>query len=259
MKPRWTGWTLSVGVLMALNANAAPPPGSDPFNSPLWSSMQRVVLGGGKVVFDDRVKVTLPERVEDGHFVPVSVDARDVGEVRELILFADYNPIPRALRYQPLHAQPRLSVAMRVNQATPIRAAALDDKGVWHVNGKWLDAPGGGCALPSQTRSTTDWNTLLGRVSGRVWREEDGVLRVRLGIMHPMDTGLVTSVARFNIEQVELSDASQRPLARLETDASLAENPLFTLHLNRTATTQLHASSVDNDGNHYRASLPLVP
>ena len=149
MKPRWTGLTLSVGLL-ALNAYAAPPPGSAPFNSPLWSSMQRVVLGGGQVVFDDRVKVSLPERVEDGHFVPVSVDAREVGTVRELILFADYNPIPRALRYQPLHAQPRLSVAMRVNQATPIRAAELDHKGGWHVNGKSLDAPGGGCAPPQK-------------------------------------------------------------------------------------------------------------
>ena len=29
-------------------------------------------------------------------------------------------------------------------------------------------------------RSTTDWNSLLGRVSSRAWRE-DGALRVRLG------------------------------------------------------------------------------
>ena len=41
-----------------------------------------------------------------------------------------------------------------------------------------------GCAgrlrAANQTRSTTDWNSLLGRVSGRAWRE-DGALRVRLG------------------------------------------------------------------------------
>ena len=46
--------------------------------------------------------------------------------------------------------------------------------------------------------------------------------------MHPMDTGLVSNVARFNIEQLDIRDADNRLLARLETDASLAENPLFT-------------------------------
>ncbi|WP_333584073.1 quinoprotein dehydrogenase-associated SoxYZ-like carrier [Rivihabitans pingtungensis] len=253
---QWLRLICLAALCSALPTWAAP--AGDPFNSPLWPNMHKLMLGGGKVVFDPKVKVTIPERVEDGHFVPVTVDARELGEVRELVLFADYNPIPRALRYQPLAAQPRLSVAMRVNQATPIRAAALDGKGVWHVSGQWLDAPGGGCALPSQTRSSTDWNSLLGRVSGRAWRE-DGALRVRLGVMHPMDTGLVSNVARFNIEQLDIRDADNRLLARLETDASLAENPLFTLHLRPTPTPLLRASSQDNDGNHYTATLPLAP
>ena len=51
------------------------------------------------------------------------------------------------------------------------------------------------------------------RVSGRAWRE-DGALRVRLGVMHPMDTGLVSNVARFNIEQLDIRDADNRLLAR---------------------------------------------
>ena len=61
------------------------------------------------------------------------------------------------------------------------------------------------------------------------------------------------------IEQLDIRDADNRLLARLETDASLAENPLFTLHLRPTSTPLLRASSQDNDGNHYTATLPLAP
>ena len=52
-------------------------------------------------------------------------------------------------------------------------------------------------------------------------------------------------------------DADNRLLARLETDASLAENPLFTLHL-RPTPRRCCASNQDNDGNHYTATLPLA-
>ena len=69
----------------------------------------------------------------------------------------------------------------------------------------------------------------------------------------------INNVARFNIEQLDIRDADNRLLARLETDASLAENPLFTLHLRPTPTPLLRASSQDNDGNHYTATLPLAP
>lgn len=62
-------------------------PAGDPFNSPLWPNMHKLMLGGGKVVFDPKVKVTIPERVEGGS-LPVTVDAREFGEVRELVLFA---------------------------------------------------------------------------------------------------------------------------------------------------------------------------
>ena len=46
--------------------------------------------------------------------------------------------------------------------------------------------------------------------------------------MHLMDTGLVpANVARFNIEQLDIRDADNRLLARLETDARW-RNPPFT-------------------------------
>ncbi len=59
-------------------------------------------------------------------------------------------------------------------------------------------------------------------------------------------------LAALNIEQLDIRDADNRLLARLETDASLAENPLFTLHLRPTPTPLLRASS-------QAADKPAIP
>lgn len=231
----------------------------DPLQSVMWDVMQRTVLAGQPAVFDERVRVSLPRQVEDGQRVPVSIDARALGEVKQLLLFADYNPLPLALRLTPGPlVQPRLSVAMRVNQATPVRAAAQTADGVWHVGGQRVDAPGGGCALPTPTRSTTDWAHELGRIYGRLWRE-DGALRTRVRVMHPMDTGLVDTLPRFHLQSLALHDATRQPLASLQLEPPLAENPLLTLYLADTVATPLQLSGQDSDGNLLHGRLGETP
>lgn len=232
---------------------------ADPLQSVMWDVMQRTVLAGEPAVFDDRVRVTLPRQVEDGQRVPVSIDARALGEVKQLLLFADYNPLPLALRLTPAAGvQARLSVAMRVNQATPVRAAAQTADGVWHVGGQLVDAPGGGCALPTPTRSTTDWGSELGKVYGRLWRE-NGALRTRIRVMHPMDTGLVDALPRFHLQTLALQDAAGQPLASLQLEPPLAENPLLTLYLADTVATPLRLSGQDSDGNLLHGQLGETP
>jgi sulfur-oxidizing protein SoxY len=244
-------------LLLPLLAHAASQ-ADDPLHSVMWDVMQRNVLHGAPAVFDDRVKVSLPRQVEDGQRVPVSADATALGQVQELLLFADYNPLPLALRMTPLRLQPMFSVAMRVNQATPVRVAARTADGVWHVGSQLVDAPGGGCALPTPTRNSTDWNTLLGRLYGRVW-QVDGQQRIRLRIMHPMDTGLVGNIARFHLETLRLSDANGRPLTELNLQAPLAENPLFTLQLAQPVPGPIQVSASDSDGNVYHGRLQEQP
>ncbi|WP_246211077.1 quinoprotein dehydrogenase-associated SoxYZ-like carrier [Vogesella oryzae] len=244
-------------ALLPLPALAASQ-GDDPLHSVMWEVMQHTVLQDAPAVFDQRVKVTLPQQVEDGQRVPVSVDASALGQVEELLLFADYNPLPLALRMTPLRLAPVLSVAIRVNQATPVRAAARTADGVWHVGGQRVDAPGGGCALPTPTRNSTDWSTLLGRLYGRVW-QQDGQQRIRLRIMHPMDTGLVGNIPAFYLEALQLADGAGQPLATLTLQAPLAENPLFTFRLPQALPGPLQVSARDSDGNFYHARLQALP
>jgi sulfur-oxidizing protein SoxY len=231
---------------------------ADPLNSVMWESLHSTVLKGEPVLFDESVKVNLPASVEDGQHVPVWVDASAVKDARELMVLADYNPIPHALTLELQQALPKLAVSIRVNQGTPVRAAVKDGKGVWHVAGRWLDAPGGGCALPTPTRSTTDWAHLLGKLSGRTWRESDGTLRLRFMIMHPMDTGFVDKLPRFNLERVVLADAQGQPLARIQMEASVSENPLLTLFFAQPAPGPWKVQAKDSDGNQYQSLIPVA-
>ncbi|SCK05256.1 quinoprotein dehydrogenase-associated SoxYZ-like carrier [Vogesella sp. LIG4] len=231
---------------------------NDPLHSVMWDVMQHTVLQDQPTVFDSRVVVSLPRQVEDGQRVPVSVDASALGQVEELLLFADYNPLPLALRFRIGSLRPTLAVAMRVNQATPVRAAARTADGVWHVGGQLVDAPGGGCALPTPTRNSTDWATLQGRLYGKLW-PQDGRLRARLRIMHPMDTGLVGNTPRFHLNTLQLADGNGAPLASLTLEPPLAESPLFTFELPADTPGPLRINAGDSDGNRYQALLRSLP
>ena len=63
-----------------------------------------------------------------------------------------------------------------------------------------MDATGGGCTLPGATRQNATWSTTLNQVESRVFPGFNGAgSRIRLRVMHPMDTGLVAGGERGKI------------------------------------------------------------
>lgn len=71
------------------------------------------------------------------------------------MVFAELNPIHKVLEMEPLRADARIGFRIKVQQATPVRAAALTDDGVWHVGGRVVEAAGGGCTAPSLGRQAS--------------------------------------------------------------------------------------------------------
>jgi sulfur-oxidizing protein SoxY len=144
------------GLALAMALSAAPAAADleatpDPLRSVMWDDMRAVILGGGAVVFDQRVRVTAPVSAEDALNVPVMVDASSLdaeSKVEEIVVFADMNPIPRILTYRPASAKPVIGLRLKLQQATPVRAAARTGDGVWHVGGVFVDAAGGGWGGP---------------------------------------------------------------------------------------------------------------
>ena len=246
-------------VILAAPAAAADP---DPLRSVMWSDMRALILGGAPVLFDERVRVTAPANAEDALNVPVMVDATSLDaedKVEEIVVFADMNPIPRILNYRPTNAKPLIGLRLKLQQATPVRAAARTRDGVWHVGGVFVDAAGGGCTSPALAHGDSQWERHLGEVQARAWEQAgDGAVRVRFRVRHPMDTGLAPGIPAFHLENLAIHDAGARELGRIDTFEPVAENPVFTLEVSPAADTRsLRLTGRDNNGTPVLTEIPL--
>ena len=244
-------------IAMPLSPVRAAPP-ADPLQSPMWADLAKLYFADAPVEFDARVKISVPGIVENQAHVPVTADARGVEGVVKMIVFADLNPIQLVLKLTPVAAAPYISFRMKVEQSTPVRAAALTADGVWHVGGVFLEAAGGGCSAPASARKDADWTDTLGQAQGRLWREADGLARARFRVRHPMDTGLAKdNTPAYYIERVEMRGAAGEPLARLEMFEPMSEDPTLTLMVRLPpADSTLEIEGRDNNGGIYRSSLP---
>ena len=245
---------IALAALMSPADAAALQESGDPLASARWGDMQKSVLQGAPMLFDPRVKVIAPSIAENPMQVPVTVDATALPDVVEVVVFADFNPIVQVLRFYPEGSGAYLGFRVKLQQSTPVRAAARTADGVWHVGGTWVDTVGGGCTAPSAAAGSKEWQKKLNMVSGRQWSEGPQRGRVRLSIVHPMDTGLVAGTPAFHLEEVNISDAAGQRLVRIQPYEPVAENPVFTLHRGQ-ASGPVQASGRDNNGNSFAASI----
>ncbi len=233
---------------------------ADPLGSVMWEDMSKRFFADAKVVFDDNVKVLVPSIVENQAQVPVTADARALQNVQKLVVFADLNPIVHVLTLRPINSQPYISFRMKVEQGTPVRAAALTADGTWHVGGVFLDAAGGGCSAPATARQIADWSNTVGQTQAKLWRQLDGTTRVRLRLRHPMDTGLATdNTPAYYVEQLQLRGSSGSALADLELFEPVSEDPTLTLLLGLPQSdTAVDLEGRDNNGAVYRSKIPAT-
>lgn len=241
---------LALSALMPAAAAAASEESGDPLDSARWAEMRKAFLANVPVRFDPRVQVIAPADAEDPMQVPVTVDATGLADVREVVVFADFNPIVEVLRFYPEGASAYLGFRVKLQQSTPVRAAARTGDGVWRVGGTWVNTVGGGCTAPTATSAGNDWQRRLNEVSARQWSEGPLAGRLRMKIMHPMDTGLVAGIPAFHLQDIRVADADGRPQMRIQAAEPVSENPVFTLQ--RANGGRLLASGRDNNGNAFR-------
>ena len=237
----------------AMTALALTPP-VDPLNSPAWGTIYGRYFKDQKVVFDERVKVVAPASAENPLDVPVQVSADGLDGVEEIVVVADLNPIQKIISYEPLRALPDLSFRFKVEQSTPIRAAARTRDGVWHLGGVWLNAAGGGCTTPSYGSGDPVWQTRLNEISGRLWPNAGaGTQRLRLRLIHPMDTGLANGIPAFYIDRIVFSDAKGEVLARVHSFEPISENPVLSFDLKGSGPVRV--SGGDIQGTKFSAEI----
>ncbi len=244
----------------ALPARAqASAPADDPFQSLPWLDMRKEYLGPQPLQFDRRVQVQGPAFAEDPMNVPISVHVDpSLGAVDKVVVLVDRNPIRRVLEYVPLQALPSLSFRFKLEQASPVRAAVLTKAGTWHVGGTWVDSSGGGCTASGATRKDGSWPQTLGHLNGRLFsRAGDGgaSTRLRLQVMHPMDTGLVAGVPAFYVNRLSVRDGRGQELARMQAFEPVSENPVFSFDFATAPPDGVTVVGTDNNGNRIAGRL----
>jgi sulfur-oxidizing protein SoxY len=231
----------------------------DPLGSPMWQAHARTIFGDDPVRFDPRVRLSYPQIAENQRSFPVALDARGIGKVKRMLIFADLNPIPIAIDYRPLAADPYVATRIKLDQRTPVRGAVQLADGQWLVGGGWVDAAGGGCSAPPVSRVKGDWAQHLGEMHGEAWpMPQGGMARLRVTFRHPMDTGFVANIPTYNIEAMMVTSAAGLPLGDMDIWASVSEDPAITLMPRAKPGETLSVEGRDTNGRNYVARVAVA-
>ncbi|HRK37798.1 MAG TPA: quinoprotein dehydrogenase-associated SoxYZ-like carrier [Burkholderiaceae bacterium] len=234
--------------------------GGDPLGSMQWPGLRKQYLGNAPMHFSDAVVVRGPEFADDAMNVPLLVNARALeavgGGVARIQVVVDRNPVRDVLTFTPHKALPMLAFRIRMEQASPVRAMVQTRDGQWHVGSTWVKASGGGCTVPGITRADGSWVKTLNQVQTRFfYNPVDGSRRLRVRVMHPMDTGLVAGIPAFHVEELKLVDTLGEVWWALQLHEPVSENPLITLELPSQGGQGFRLLGRDNNGNRIEAEV----
>lgn len=236
----------------------------DPLNSPVWHYLRARFLGESPYQFDNRVVVSVPPFAEDPTQVPLLVDVSAIDEpLLRLVVWADLNPIQHIYSVESADRHlPRIAIRFKVQQATPVRAAVLTESGKWLVGGQYLEAAGGGCTAPSMANASPYWESHLGEIESRSFERAmnsgRSSQRYKVKIIHPMDTGLVSGIPEFYIQQLEVRRPDQAAILSMELSQPVSENPVFTFDMSSASVTAQDRYKLwmrDNNGNVFEQAL----
>lgn len=233
---------LSLGVIH-LQAN------TDPLNSPMWEDVRKKFLNNEEFVFDNKnIIIKVPSFADNPLQVPIYVDASYYKNAKRLLIFADLNAIIPLVDMELLDFKPVISVNMKIAQGTPLRAALLDENGLWHVASANIKSFGGGCSVASEASALENWESQLGKSKYHTFKKDE-VYRIKFSVFHPMDTGLFVGNPAFFIEKIIIKE-NNKIVAKIKTHASVSENPRFLLETQKGNGNYL-ITITDNDGNEF--------
>jgi sulfur-oxidizing protein SoxY len=200
--------------------------GKNPVESPTFDDILKEIIKDEKYIFDDNnINIKVPLFADNPIQVPIFVDAKAIKNAKRLIIFTDLNPIPKVIDMKLENLLPLISLNIKVAQETPIRALVLDENNIWHIGSSNIKSFGGGCSVSSVSSSNTDFEKLLGKTKGNIFKT-DNIYRLKASIFHPMETGLVFGNSEFYINKIFIK-ADDKILAKIDAYSSISENPRF--------------------------------
>ena len=235
---------------------------ANPLETEAWQDILDLEFGGTEVVYDDSVSLVIPQSVEEAFSVPVVLDFRDTAyEVAEIALFVENNPFPQVARIYPQQPINAIGFNIRLEQTTPVRLAAMDPDGVWHVvhSEVYVGTPGGCQGAPPRSYMA------LGEIAMRQFVRPDGNSRLKVKVGHPMHTGLVINEATGDVVPAHYIDrmsvgSEAGEVAKMLLWASIASDPAFMLDLpDKLQTVRVRAADTEGDDFAIDAQPTTIP
>lgn len=224
---------LAAVAVLTLTATTTQAGNRDPLSSLAWDDLRAEYLGDAPVVYDYMVRLIMPKTVEDAFSVPLVIKISDlIDPVVEIVVIAENNPIQAAAQIFPHRPIRAVGMNIRLEQTTPVRAAALDSNGVWHVASVRVKVNNpGGCSAPQALVAGGAGDIQVGEIAMKRFKRADRATRLKIGITHPMDTGFAPGadgeiVPAYYVDAMTIAD-EDGPIAELVTWAALSSNPSF--------------------------------
>ena len=208
-----------------------------------WQDLQKQIFDG-KTAKIDNAAITLdaPVRAEDAALVPITIKMANPKDVKGLYLVIDDNPSPIAAHFQfgPDADPKEIKLRVRVNTYTDMHAVAVMKDGSLLETTKFVKASGG-CSAPmgvSDQEAMQGMGDMRLKIAGDVQanRPVDATLMIKHPNFNGMQMNQVTreyTPARY-IQKVDVTYDSKK-VFDLDTDISLATNPVITFELLPTA------------------------
>lgn len=213
---------LAVSLLLLQSLEA-----KNPIDSPTFDDIIKDFIQDQKYIFDDKnIKIKVPSFADNPVQVPIFVDAKKIKDAKEMIVFADLNPVPLIAKMETKNILPVFASNIKVAQETPLRAMIKDGNGLWHIASANIHSNGGGCDVSSQaSNSNSDFAKMLGKRKGKLYKKGD-ITRIKASIFHPMETGLLFGTSEFYINKL-LIQKENKDIAQIQFSSVISENPRF--------------------------------
>lgn len=260
------------GLLLVLPAGATPAHAQGPEqnatadtpNEATWTAIRPDLFPGAAITeAGGMVKLEAPGRAEDAALVPITLTlALPPGDPRTLTavtLVVDENPAPMAGRFTFGAGMTAfsLSVRVRVNSYSFVRAVAQTSDGALHMTKAFVKASGG-CSAPA-TKDTADSIARLGEMRFRSFAQT-GRPEAQVQIRHPNFSGLQMDEATrgytpaWFVREVEVKQGAKLIFA-MEGGISISEDPTFRFSYTPSAEP-VTVRAEDTEGKIFARTFP---
>jgi sulfur-oxidizing protein SoxY len=232
-----------------------------------WNGFRRDVFGERSIrEHSPLILLTAPPRAEDAALVPVelraALPANDGRTITKITLIVDENPAPVAasFRFGPDRREAHLSMRLRVDAYSFVRAIAETSDGELHMAARYVKAAGG-CSAPA-LKDQDDSLARLGEMRLRALGDSDssasGHSRAQIMIRHPNYSGLQMNQltrhyipAKF-VDRIVVTQAGET-VFEMEGGITLSEDPVIGFDYKPNGA-DLHVRARDTDGRAFETT-----